>query len=97
MRFLNLICENDDFSDKYITDVVISYFDSNFNKKLGLWKENKLCHSDDIHQVAVASKLCVWKYAKIRISSDAIYIKWRDLITIHAKWKAWPNQARRRM
>jgi len=21
---------------------------------------------------------------------------WRDLMTIHAKWKAWPNQARRR-
>ena len=39
---------------------------------------------------------------KIRISSislslsDAIFIKWRDLMTIHAKWKAWPNQVRRR-
>jgi len=25
MRFLKLICENDDFSDKYITVVVTSY------------------------------------------------------------------------
>ena len=34
MRFLKLICENDDFSDKYITVIVTSYFDSNFNKKI---------------------------------------------------------------
>jgi len=36
MRFLKLIWENDDFSDKYITVVVTSYFDNNFNKKLAL-------------------------------------------------------------